>query len=414
MKRRLSVYFLIVAGIIFILSGCREEEVEEPIEITLLHGWGGTLKNHEVMQEIYHEFSKQNPDIELKSIPYPRNEIAVEEANDMLALGDMPDIVSTNGASYYINNAKKCGQVMDLMPYIEADPEWRSQIHPSVFETWETEEGHLYTVPDALEVIGYWVNKEYLKKAGVVDESGEVRTPRTWTEFFEMAEQVQRWIDKTGMDISVFTLEEAQLLEFVFLARMAGDSEGGLAAASSPEMEATPQLMERTLRDLEKMQEYSHKVSNIENARECFKEGKSVIYFNGVWEAEELEDSLIKEQFAYANYPTDSGESLSYVSASSGYVLAKQEDERKAEASIRFLKYMLSEDVQKKIAIETGQAPSNPNIDKEEIMKSSPLLGEAIDTADQADIQIETIWSVWASEEVEKVRGYLDNEMWKE
>lgn len=90
----------------------------------------------------------------------------------------------------------------------------------------------------------------------------------------------------------------------------------------------------------------SSKVENIENARQNFSDGKSVLYFNGVWESDALSDSELAGQFRYANYPTAQGESLSYISPSSGYVLKKQEDKQKEEACIRFLKYMLSENVQ--------------------------------------------------------------------
>ena len=106
---------------------------------------------------------------------------------------------------------------------------------------------------------------------------------------------------------------------------------------------------------------------------------------------------------AYANYPTESGESLSYISPSSGYVLFDSYDEKKKEASIRFLKYMLSEEVQLKLALETGQAPSNPNVDLAVIREEYPLLGNALEQAHAADIQIKTITSVWNSGVMETI-----------
>ena len=170
MRKRVVFRRLTAAGIagicIFAGAGCRQETEEAPIEITLMHGYGGTLESYQIMQEIYDEFSEQNPDIRLNSIAYINNQVAVEKANDMLAVGEMPDILSTNSLSYIIDNAVKTGMALDLMPYIEEDPEWKEQIHPSVFETWEDEQGHLYTIPDALEWAGYWYNADYLKAAG--------------------------------------------------------------------------------------------------------------------------------------------------------------------------------------------------------------------------------------------------------
>lgn len=403
-----------IAGCLLLsAAGCHQEQKPEQIEITLMHGHGGTLASYAVMQEIYSEFAKENPDIQLNCIAYTNNQIAVEKANDMLAVGEMPDILSTNSLSYYIDNAVKTGMAMDLMPYIEADSEWKQQLHPSIFEAWQTEDGHLYTIPDVLELMGYWYNKDYLKEAGIKTENGRVQMPATWDEFFEMTEQVQGWLEETGKAGTVFAMEDVQMTEFVFLARLAGEGETGLEAAKNSKSEIRREDLEHTLRDMEKIQTYSKQVENIENARQCFIDGESVIYFNGVWEADALKNSQHSHSFAYANYPTVSGKSLSYVSSPSGYVLARQTDERKAEACIRFLKYMLSEEVQTRIAVETGQVPANLNVEVAAIIENAPLFVRAVDTVNQADIQIQTIANAWEPEKWDVVKEFLGQKTWK-
>ena len=84
-----------------------------------------------------------------------------------------------------------------------------------------------------------------------------------------------------------------------------------------------------------------------------FNEGKLAIYVNGVWGA-----SLISENInaKYALLPTTSGKNLSCESACFGYVLGKSGNEQKEEASIRFLKYMLSKKVQTRILEEAGSS----------------------------------------------------------
>ena len=179
-KRYFEAVIIIVCMII--IGGCSKKEEQECVEITLVHGYGGTLESYKMMQEIYNGFSEKNPDIKLNCIEYMNNEIAVEKANDMLAVGEIPDIVSTNSLSYYVDNAIKAGMALNLMPYLEADPEWKRQIHPSVFETWETDDGRIYTIPDALELSGYWYNKKYLEEAGVLDKEGNISIPKTYPE----------------------------------------------------------------------------------------------------------------------------------------------------------------------------------------------------------------------------------------
>lgn len=407
-RASLLLCFAVLLILIFV-CGCGKSETEDVVEITLMHGWGGTLQTHKIMQEIYEEFDRRNEDIKLNCIPYSNNAIAVKKANDMLAVGKTADILSTNGLSYYVMNAAKAEAALDLMPYINADPEWKSQIHPAVFDTWMTDDGKLYTIPDALEVAGYWYNETYFKRAGIVNAQGKVVVPRTWEEFMNMVERLQNWIDETDQEITVFALEEQQIMEFVFLARLAGESEEGLMLASDADIGMDDQLFDTVYHDILVMKQHSSKVKNLEDARQSFRNGKSIIYFNGVWEADELSKGNASADIQYTNYPTASGESLSYISASSGYVLASQTDERKEEACIRFMKYILSDEVQEKIALRTGQAPSNPNIRMENIKEESSLLGSALAAARMADVQIETIRSAWDEEslaQIERKLGY--------
>ena len=58
---------------------------------------------------------------------------------------------------------------------------------------------------------------------------------------------------------------------------------------------------------------------------------------------------------------------------------------------------MLSEDIQTRLATETGQAPSNPNVDNTVIAEKYPALGNALKSAHSSSIQLKTITSVWDS-----------------
>lgn len=389
------------------LLGCERQEETPKVEITLMHGWGGTLETHKIMQEIYARFSVENPDIILTRIPYSDSSIAVEKANDMLAVGKMPDIISTNGLSYFLSNAVKRGKALDLMPYIERSPELASAISPAVMEKWTTAGNHIYTVPDALELAGYWYNKQYFQEAGIVDEHGEAKLPSTWEGFLETARRLDVWAKENRPEVSVFALDPMQVIESFCLARIAGEGEAGMAMALHNPGKIDKLLLEPVRQDIEEMYQYSNNTANIENARQLFFDGKSMIYFNGVWDSDILEKSPVFQQIGYANYPLEQGKSLAYVSPSSGYVIGKSLDSRKNEACVRFLCYILSEEVQTKLALETGQAPSNPNFNQEELLSESPLLGMAVNTVNSADVKIETILSVWTAEQMDELEDYI-------
>lgn len=399
--RKKTLIWLALALLLSFQCGCGTK-TEEPIEITLMHGWGGTLRIHTVMQEIYEEFQKENPDIVLTCVASSDSSVAVDNANNLLSVGKIPDIVSTNGLSYYVNNAVKLGEALDLMPYIERDPAFAAEIHPQVLEVWTTEDGGIYTLPDALEIMGYWYNEDLLLQAGWQDAEGKVRLPSDWEEFFEMCGDLEKTLDG---EEAVVRLEDVQVSENFFYARLRGSAE--LAETLHPDLKecvASP-AFDRTVEDTGRLYEYSDNADSLETAREKFSQGKTALYFNGIWESQLLAEASVKARFAC--YPTEMGKSLVYVSPSSGYLVAAHEDKRKDEACVRFLKYLLSESTQKKLAEETSQAPENPAIDSGLLREESPFLGTALETADEADIQIVSLSTEWNSRAAELLSTYL-------
>lgn len=393
---------------VFLLSGCQMKEEVEPVRLSFIHGWGGTLRAHSIMQEIYDDFDAANEDISLSSQPSSDSSIAVEKANDMLALDEMPNIVSTNGQYYYVENAVKRGKLLDLMSYIRKDSEFMKLVHPSVLEVWTNTDGSLYTLPDALEVMGYWYNEEYFREAGIVDEKGEIALPETWQEFYEVCKKLETWNRTSGKLEAVYALENVQVVENLFLARLGGESTDGLILATDIPESYDSETFRGVIKDFANIYQYSKNTDSLENARQYFIEGATAMYFNGVWESEVIQSCERSEEIAYANYPTNYGMLLSYVSPSSGYVVYKSPDQRENEASIRFLKYMLSPEIQTRIAMETGQAPSNPKVDNQVVAKKYPVLGNALEVAHSAGIQLKTITSVWNSEAIEIVAASIE------
>ena len=365
------------------------------------------MRAHAIMQEIYDDFDAENDDIILSSQPSSDSSIAVEKANDMLALDEMPNIVSTNGQYYYVENAVKRGKLLNLMTYIRNDAEFMKLIHPSVLEVWTNTDGSLYTLPDALEVMGFWYNERYFIEAGIVDENGNAALPKTWEEFYEVCEKLEEWNTHSGKLEAVYALENVQVVENLFLARLGGESTEGLIMATDVPESYDNETFRRVIKEFEKIYRYSKNTDSLENARQYFIEGSTAMYFNGVWESEVIQSSERSSEIAYANYPTNYGMLLSYVSPSSGYMAYESPDERENEAAVRFFKYILSQEIQTRLATETGQAPSDPKVDNQVIAEEYPVLGNALEIAHNAGIQLKTITSVWNSEAIEIISSSI-------
>ena len=118
---------------------------------------------------------------------------------------------------------------------------------------------------------------------------------------------------------------------------------------------------------------------------------------------------------AYSAYPGLDGVTVSYVSLSEGYVISAMSSPKQQEASLDFLKYILSEEVQTRIMEETLQVPLNPAVKVEMIRDAHPLLGMAFGEAYKAQIQVSTVYSLWHEAVVaafnDNIAGYLDGKI---
>ena len=90
------IVLMLILGVGCILEGCRKES-NHSVTITLIHAWGGTEEDHVAMREIYEEFQEENPDINLQMISMPTREDMMRKVEDMIMVGNIPDIVSFSG-----------------------------------------------------------------------------------------------------------------------------------------------------------------------------------------------------------------------------------------------------------------------------------------------------------------------------
>lgn len=361
----------VIAGALLLLTGCAGPEAPEPVQITLMHGWGGSAPDHVAMRAIYDDFGRRNPDIRLLYDTSPDITVVLEKADNLLAVDRMPDIVSTNGFGNFVENARTRNKALNLAPYLEADPVFSADVNHEVLKTWMDADGALYTLPDALEVMGYWYNADILRKAGV-------DLPETFEELWEVCDEIAAWAQTTGADVMPMRLDADQARVF-FTARLAADSREGAAFFQRRGLTSPPDGMENAITDLERAYSYYNgPVLGVNDARQLFFGGKSAFYFNGVWASMDLEKENLQTPFLCAAFPTEYGGGLSFVSSSSGYVIGNTGSPEKTEACVRFLKYMLSEEVQQRIAAETLQVPSNPKVTADWITGKAPVLGQAL------------------------------------
>ncbi len=382
MKKTISG--LLVTGLLCIALGCGKKEEVEITEITLLHGRGTMEAYDQKMQQIYLDFEKENPDIRLNVISMPSDEKVNIKTREMLAVGNIPDIVFDGGKgkdSLYTFMVER-DYALNLMPYLEEDPEFADSIAPRILQEWSTDQGALYMVTDVLVSVGYWYNQQIFQNAGIE------HAPETWEEFHECCEKIQTWARDERLSTVSFHLDTETCMYLTEALRL-----NDMEEQKVPDMDQAS--FSTALKELRKLVPYGE----VEDASytwrdrfQSFNVGHSAICVGDAWTEQMLHENLKAD---YALFPSDQGGSVSFLSAGCGYIVGRTGDAGKEEACIRFLKYMLSKAVQIRIFKETGQIPSNPQVRLESYKGVRPRLLEAHQMVREADLCYEIPMNLW-------------------
>lgn len=395
-KRKIIKLFLGLC-LVFLLTGCQSQP-QELTEITFIHGWGSTETDHETMRQIYRDFETENPDIKINMISMPTSDEVVRKTEDMVMVGTLPDIVFLGGKgidSIYQYMVDHC-YALDLMPYLREDEEFASNLAPANLEYWTTEDGKLYSVSDVLILGGgYWYNKEIFRAAGVTS------IPQTWNEFEAACRKIEYWAERNNNGVQPMHLSAEGYLYFTDHIMASMDT-----SILDDEIPMDADTLFRVLDTLQNVHEHSVGKSGNYTYRDetsLFNDGKLAVYVNGVWGAAMIDEDL---DVAYALMPGGS-KSICCESAGAGYILGNTGDTKRQEASVRFLKYMLSEEVQTRILLETQQVPANPNINIADYEQKMLRFSQAVATAQQAEIKIEIPEQLWANQQTQVFSEYI-------
>lgn len=404
-KKRMVIFILFC----FLLTACSTVSKDESVSISFMHGWGGSGFDHVGMRELFAEFEALNPDVHIVYDTSPDLGIVMEKAADMLAVDKAPSIISTNGNVQYVSNARKKGVALNLMPYLQEDETFASDISPHILQALQEPSGEIYTLPDAVEYIGYWYNASLFRQAGITDTgtpNGKVVLPRTWEEFWNACDALAEIAPQTG---AVPLQLQVSQMGFFLGARLAAVSADALNYMQKDSPVCHREDAELAVSELVNALSYDVRRGTALDIRQNFFDGKSAIYIDGVWANTEFTETTTKQEIRYAAFPGLCGETIAYANPATGYVISSDGSQKQIDASIRFLKYMLSEDVQKQIVIKTHQAPSNPKISEPWIHEQVPILAEAMQVCQEADQQILTLYTVLPAKKSAQLEQSLED-----
>lgn len=275
--------------------------------------------------------------------------------NNKVASGEFPDVIDLAGNAVSLAAIEQ-KLVLDLKPYIDSN---KLEKNVGLNYKQNQKDGKIYTVHEQLFTMGLWYNKDIFAKAGA-------KTPDQWNTWDDFTQAMASIRKQDG--VYAFGAGEPSIRLFN---TVLGTTENGRKLLDKP---LTKEGIEsKEFADALKMVMKEIQANGSKNAggdanaySKDFQEGKSAVFFNGVWASGEM-------------------------------------SEAKQKLALEFLKYMTSDDVQKVIFEKVGANPSNENVNVKELSEKSSeattkILGQAITQVKNAKAVVPTVSDVWGGD----------------
>lgn len=337
-----------------------------------------------VMRDIYDDFAKQHEggDVVFKPVAV---ENYLDIMNNKVASGNFPDMIDLAGNPVSLAAITQ-GLVYDMKPYIDSE---NLKDAVGINYTQNDIDGSIYTVHDQLLTLGFWYNKNLMKESNV-------ELPETWNNWDDFGKAMAS-IRENGKDGN-YAYGSGQGSIRCFNAYLGQVKPELLDKDLSKEIIESKEFADafKTIATLDQENGSANAGSSANDFSADFSDGKSSVFFNGVWAAGGFAgDDSVKPAIFPGN--------VALSSAGGGLTISSKMDEAKIELALEFVKYMTSEEVQKKIFLEVGANPCNTNLNINDLAKekndpTAILLAEACDQANNAKTIVKTIDSAWGGD----------------
>jgi len=300
----------------------------------------------------------------------------VEKIKTEYAAGQLPPIVTPKRdstlAQLWIDN----GELVDLMPYFDAAPEWKALALKDSIEL-NTINGMLVAAPDAwVTPIGLFYNKELFAQAGID------QFPGSWEAWWDVLEQLKA----AGITpISLHTEDTAWCPMLVFEALLARTEEGrAFLNLKFPDDFNQPFIIQAA-EDTARLFQYSTPDAiggAYPMAANNFLSGQTAIMPNGPWMIGDFRDASKSSQgfgdkVDVALYPgnvavDDTGRQLG------DWAITKDYPPEVIQGAAEFIKWMLSPEVVRQRVLRLGSTAPNLQLSPEDLALLDPLAAKLL------------------------------------
>lgn len=341
-----------------------------------------------VVDQLIEEFNTEYAGkyrIQKEDVPGDAN--YVDKIKVQLGTGDLPPVVYGGGYNL-LDLALAKDVVVDLTPYVEADPEWKA-LYSDAAMTTNTRDGKIYASSSEGSMIGYFYNKDLFAQAGIDAPAA------TWDEFWAQCDQLKAaGITPLALD----TADSAWVTSLWAGAMIAtsGDEGYEFMKQMNP-LDYTNQPTVDAFTNVQKMlKEYTTLDAiggKYEHAANNFLSGQAAMIANGPWMIGDFSDETkttadFAEKVGVAIFPGN----FVYDAPIQGYFVTKQDDPALEEAAVEMVKFFTSAHAQQ-VALEVqGMVPASSSVEITETAKQNyPLLVEFLDLAEGATLRTDNL-----------------------
>ena len=330
--------------------------------------------HYEGMNWLYEAFAAAHPNIKIENILNPDSEESDKKIMADCAAGDCPDIIHDANATKFA-----AGYLLDLAPYLDADPEWKAVLDPAVLSVTTTDDGKIFALSGEVSPLPTIWNTRILEEAGVAS------IPATWDELLAACEAIKSaGYTPTSWEVGGHHQHHNIL----------ASQEGGLEAVAANDFDS-PQHLEAFKRMKVFVDNGWVPDNEIELAWQqsvgLFVGEQTAFYLNGAWTIgnEITGDGAapdLKDHVAFAPYPAVGANGTTVETKQTtgiGLSAALADDPAKLEAAITFLKFWFSEEGGKQFILLT-RSPMGINVDLTTLEGVDPLLLGFLGAKDQA------------------------------
>lgn len=399
MKKRLTALALAALMTAGCLSGCggggettdegaSTESTGEEIVINYPTFQCGVNTASPVVDQLIEEFNAEYAGkyrIQKEDVPGDAN--YVDKIKVQLGTGDLPPVVYGGGYNL-LDLALAKDVVVDLTPYVEADPEWKA-LYSDVALTTNSRDGKIYASSSEGSLVGYFYNKDLFEKAGIAEPA------KTWDEFWEQCDKLKAaGITPLALD----TADSAWVTSLWAGAMIAtsGDEGYEFMKQMNP-IDYNNQPTIDAFTNVQKMlQEYTTLDAiggKYEHAANNFLSGQAAMIANGPWMIGDFSDETkttadFADKVGVAIFPGN----FVYDAPIQGYFVTKQDDPALEEAAVEMVKFFTSAHAQQ-VALEVqGMVPASSTVEITETAKQNyPLLVEFLDLAEGATVRTDNL-----------------------